>query len=125
MVSEGTGAVEFKVPRSRFKVLKANLGMKHPKTALICIKIAKLHRSIHDRLRSDTTAPQHQNLQLHEDMTMEYFTHATNILRASKLRPTLQGSTLNDLAIIYMKRREYIVAIDLLKEALQRYDGGW
>jgi tetratricopeptide (TPR) repeat protein len=108
-----------------FKVLRANYGMKHPKTAEVCIKIAKFHRSIHDQMscNSNTTVQLSAHpLKYHEEISMEYFMYATEILRASCLRPTLLGATLNDAAIIYMKRLDYNKAIELLTEALQRYE---
>lgn len=100
------------------KIYLAAFGRKHHKTAHIYIKIARLHRAMHQQ---QTPEPTNGGLD-HEDLTLQNFVVAIEVLRHSKLRPTLLGSTLNDVAIICMKRRQFTNAIDYLKEALQRYE---
>jgi tetratricopeptide (TPR) repeat protein len=100
------------------KVYLSAFGKKHHKTATVYIKIARLHRTMHYHQISDSMNEETN----HEDLTLENFLLAVEVLRLSKLRPTLLGSTLNDVSIIYMKRRQFENAIAVLKEALERYE---
>lgn len=109
------------------RICKTALGLKHPKTASVYLKLAHIHRVVHEmngRTRNlDVKNKDFENgASDHEELSLQNFMSATETLRASQLHPTLLGSTLNDVAIIYMKRRDFKKAIELLKDALKQYE---
>jgi tetratricopeptide (TPR) repeat protein len=87
------------------KISKGSLGMKHPRIGQYYLRLARIHLS-----------------QEIESLALECFGNATEVLRHSRKFARVLGSTFNDVAVIYMRRREFDLAATNLHEALQYYD---
>ena len=79
------------------------LGNKHPLTGEMMLQIARIHI---------TQQP------MDEDKALRYFEEAVTVFRGSQRNPRLVASTLNEISVIRIRRREYEKSIELLMEAL-------
>ena len=87
------------------KISKASLGLRHARIGQYYLRLARIHLS--------------QGI---ESLALETFHSATDILRHSEKFARVLGSTFNDVAVIYMRRREYDNATVNLHEALLFYE---
>lgn len=87
------------------KINKRCLGLKHPRTGQFYLRLARIRlcRGI-------------------ESLALECFGEATTILRHSRKFFRVLGSTFNDVAVIYIRRREFDLVTHNLHQALKFYD---
>jgi tetratricopeptide (TPR) repeat protein len=89
-------------------VTKLSLGMRHPRMGEKFCEIAR----VYEKQRS---------VQAHENLAIENYKMATEVFRNSSASRRKVGSIMNDTAVIYIRRREYDVAVRLLSDALELY----
>jgi tetratricopeptide (TPR) repeat protein len=94
------------------------LGEKHPRTGHDMLRMARLYQQP-GTSGSGANAP---IIRKDEDRAIEYFRQAAAIFRGVKCGHKIVGSILNDLSVIYVSRREFHTAINLLQEALNTYE---
>jgi len=87
------------------KISKASLGLRHARIGQYYLRLARIHLG--------------QGI---ESLALETFHCGTDILRHSEKFTRVLGSTFNDVAVIYMRRREYDNATVNLHEALLFYE---
>ena len=87
------------------KISKASLGMKHPRTGQYYLRLARIQLS--------------QGI---ESLALKCFHEAADVLCHSQKFARVLGSTFNDVAVIYMRRREFDLTAKNLREALLYYD---
>lgn len=87
------------------KICKASLGMKHARIGQYYLRLARIHLG--------------QGI---ESLALEKFESAKEILKHSSKFYRILGSTLNDVGVIYMRRREYENAVTNLLTALTFYE---
>lgn len=97
-------------------ILKLCLGSEHPRTALAMRSLAKIHE-MRDRDPRDT------------ELAIRYYNEAVVVLKqAYGPNHNMVGSTLNNVAVLHIKRGEYDEAVETLSDALISYesvaDGG-
>jgi tetratricopeptide (TPR) repeat protein len=80
------------------------LGDKHPRIGQYCLRLARICQSTGAETRA-----------------LEMFEKATQVLSHSKKYSRILGSTMNDIAVIYIRRGETIMALEKLHLALKHY----
>jgi len=89
-------------------VVKVSLGEQHPMTGQKLLQIAETYC-----INGQDSA--------NDDLALEYFDKAVDVFRLSGIHSHLVGSTLNDMAVIRIRRREYDTAVQLLSDALEAF----
>lgn len=84
-------------------IMKKSLGMKHPRTGTKLLHLASIYAA-----------------QGQDDMAIDHYQMAIAVFRSCKALK-LVGSTLNDVAVIHIRRKEFEKAIQLLEESLEAY----
>ena len=94
-----------------YSIMKQSLGMKHPRTGVKLLHIASIYNN-----------PAFRQQKREEDLAIDFYKEAIQVFRASETCPLLLGSTLNDLAVLFIGRKDYAKAVELLQESLEAYD---
>jgi len=97
-----------------YAIMKASLGTKHPRTGMKLLHIASVY--------NNNAMWRHQKVE--EQLAIDFYTQAIQVFRTSENCPFLLGSTANDLAVVYISRKEFGPAVELLQQALQAYEQG-
>jgi tetratricopeptide (TPR) repeat protein len=85
--------------------MKKSLGMKHPRTGQKLLQLGQVYRNVND------------------DLAIQYLKRAADVYKESDKFRRLVSSTLNDVAVMHIQRREYLEAVELLTEALESLEG--
>jgi tetratricopeptide (TPR) repeat protein len=101
--SKHNDAVEYLV--QAIAISKDCLGIKHPRTGQYYLRLARIHLSRDEEVQA-----------------LGCFSQATDFLRHSRRFSRVLGSTFNDVAVIYMRRRAFDDAEANLIEALYYYE---
>lgn len=91
--------------KKAIEIGKASLGVKHSRVGQYYLRLARIHSG--------------QGL---ENLALENFESAKEILKHSNKFFRILGSTLNDLGVLYMRRHEYDIAVINLLTALTYYE---
>jgi tetratricopeptide (TPR) repeat protein len=99
----------------------ASLGPKHPRTGQDLLRMARLYQ----QPVIPGVAPDVSGSRQDEDRSIQYFTQAAEIFRGVKRGHKVVGSILNDVAVIYVARKDYRRALELLNDALSSYEAAF
>jgi tetratricopeptide (TPR) repeat protein len=94
------------------------LGPKHPRTGHDFLRIARLYQQTGSP-NSGTNTPVTQK---DDERAIDYFRKAIEVFRGVKCGNKVVGSVLNDLSVMYVARREFNTALDLLHESIATYE---
>lgn len=92
------------------------LGSKHPRTGHDFLRMARLYQQTSSSSASTSAS------QKDEERAIEYFRKSIAVFRGVKCGNKVVGSVLNDLSVMYVARREFKTALDLLHEAIATYE---
>ena len=94
------------------------LGPKHPRTGHDFLRMARLYQqSGSQSTGTSTSASRHD-----EERAIDYFNKAIAVFRGVKRGNKVVGAVLNDLSVIYVARREFNTALDLLHDSIASYE---
>ena len=96
-----------------YSIMKTSLGMKHPRTGMKLLHIASVYNNAAWRRQK-----------MEERLAIDFYKQAIQVFRTSENCPFLLGSTMNDLAVVQIGRKQFDAAVDLLQQALQAYEQG-
>ena len=94
------------------------LGKMHPRTGQDLLRMARVYQQPAVMGSSPDDPKRRQD----EDRAITYFHSAANVFRQVDGGHKVVGSILNDLAVIYVARREYHKSLNLLQESLQNFE---
>lgn len=100
----------FKYATQAFSLAELSLGMTHPRTGQVLLQMARI------------SAAQQQNGNADEEDALNFYKKASKVFGESERYPLLVGSTLNEISVIHIRRREYEKAAKLLNESLEAYE---
>jgi tetratricopeptide (TPR) repeat protein len=108
-LEQGRREQAIKYLKKSLQINRSTLGLKHPRTGQSFLRLARLYQQ--------SPAMNREN----EDQALSFFTQAVTVFKESRNCPGMVGSILNDISVIHVTRREFERALELLKEALERY----
>ena len=94
------------------------LGPNHPRTGHDFLRMARLYQ----HSGSSSSGSNTSGIQKDEGRAIDYFRKAIAVFRGVKCGNKVVGSVLNDLSVIYVARREFKTALDLLHESIATYE---
>lgn len=95
-----------------------SLGKMHPRTGQDLLRMARLYQQPAVMGMSPDDPSRRQD----EDRAVTYFQQAVAVFAGVDGGQKVVGSILNDLAVIYVARRDYQKALELLKESLRKFE---
>lgn len=99
-------------------VHQTTLGKRHPRTGQDLLRMAKIYQ----QPVVLGVAPDASGSRQDEDRSIQYYNQAADVFRGVNNGSKVVGSILNDIAVIYVARRDYHQALDLLHESLACYE---
>jgi tetratricopeptide (TPR) repeat protein len=106
--SEKDKAVQYMM--EAYAIMKQSLGMKHPRTGMKLLHIASVYNN-----------PALRKQKVEEELAADFYDKAIRVFRDSDNCPSLLGSTLNDLAVVHIGRKDYDQATFMLQNSLEAY----
>lgn len=95
-----------------------SLGRMHPRTGQDLLRMARVYQQPAIMGMSPDDPKRRQD----EDRAIMYFEQAADVFRGVDGGQKVVGSILNDLAVIYVARRDFRKSLQLLKEALENFE---
>jgi len=108
-LEQGDSEIALEHAMRALRISKTSLGMKHPRTGRVLLLMARIYASHpHDFSNAEEDA-------------LDCYKKAAVVFGASKKHPLLVGTTLKEISLLHIRRREYKLAVELLTTVLETY----